>query len=37
MIRYYKAADFASAFEDMASGKTIKPVLVWDDDEDKST
>jgi Zn-dependent alcohol dehydrogenase len=33
MVKYYNAADFARAFEDMASGKTIKPVLVWDDIE----
>ncbi|KIW26103.1 uncharacterized protein PV07_09230 [Cladophialophora immunda] len=33
MVQCYKAADFHRAFEDMASGKTIKPVLVWDDIE----
>ena len=34
MVTYYKAADFATAFEDMLSGKTVKPVLLWDDIEE---
>jgi Zn-dependent alcohol dehydrogenase len=31
VVKRYRSRDFAQAFEDMATGKTIKPVLVWDD------
>ena len=29
LIKYTKAAEFEKALEDMHSGKTVKPVLVW--------
>jgi Zn-dependent alcohol dehydrogenase len=29
ILNYYDIKDFASAFEDMESGKTIKAVLKW--------
>ena len=29
IVTTYDVEDFATAFEDMASGKVIKPVLLW--------
>jgi hypothetical protein len=31
IAKYYKAADFQNAFDDMHAARTIKPVLVWSD------
>jgi aryl-alcohol dehydrogenase len=33
IIKYYKFADFATAFQDLQSGKAIKPVIVFDDED----
>ena len=30
IVEYYNFTDFAKAIEDMQSGKTIKPILLWD-------
>jgi Zn-dependent alcohol dehydrogenase len=29
IVKRYKVEDFATALEDMSSGRVIKPVLVW--------
>lgn len=29
IVKFYKIEDFAVALDDMSSGKTIKPVLIW--------